>query len=40
MPAGRNEYALYLGAPADDRAATSAAFQVALETWRPEAPGN
>ncbi|MDX3094140.1 hypothetical protein PV703_27145 [Streptomyces sp. ME01-24h] len=40
MPAGRNEYALYLGAPAEDWAATSAAFQVMLETRRRQAPGN
>ena len=39
MPAGRNEYALYLGR-LPRTAATSAAFQVMLETRRRQAPGN
>ncbi|MEU4097594.1 serine/threonine-protein kinase [Streptomyces sp. NPDC026673] len=32
------EYALYMGAPADDWAAASARFQVALQTWRVDGP--
>ncbi|MFB7286334.1 hypothetical protein [Actinacidiphila glaucinigra] len=39
VTADGREYVLCIGAPAGDRAASSARFQVALQTWRPEPAG-